>query len=97
MHPYFNLMKSEVHENIITVTCYSTERLFPHDYINLTDVISGTFSVSRALHEGEQMQKIKPEDRCLRWILYADDMIPKRGEISLSELWDGAEHNWLKP
>ena len=92
-HAYFGLMKNETSENIITVTCYSKDRLFPHDHINLTDVISGNFGVSQTLYEGEQMQKIKPEDRYLRWVLYADDMAPKHGEVPLTELWRDIDPN----
>jgi hypothetical protein len=95
-HAYFGLMKREIRDNKSIITCYSKDKLFPQDRMDLTDVIAGHYPVSQSLYQGEQMQKIMPEDRCLRWILYADDMIPKRGEISLSELWDGADHNWLK-
>jgi hypothetical protein len=68
------------------VTFWSDRILFPKEEIEMGDEFSITYHWdNRALGQLKFDQR-KGVERALRWTLYADDMLPKSGEILFSKL-----------
>jgi len=64
----------------IQVTCWSRGVLFPKDKVVLTEAIGLKYRIDKSVYAN--IESMPP----LSWTLYADNMPPKQGKASLSEL-----------
>jgi hypothetical protein len=66
----------------------SKDVLFPKDGISLTEVVNLRYKVDTNLHQRLMERKNADNEITIVWILFADDMLPKSGEIPFSSLYD---------
>ena len=62
--------------------------LFPKDGINLTEMVNLRYKIDTKLHHRLMEKKNTGNEIALKWILFADNMPPKFGEIPFSNLYD---------
>ncbi len=67
---------------VIQVTYRSRDKIFPGEEVDLTDVIGLEFRINRSVYAN------LGDMPSLSWILYADDMPRKQGEVPISQLND---------
>lgn len=70
-----------------TIMFRSKYALFPKDGISLTDLISLRYIIDTRLHHRLMERKNARNEITVKWVLYADNMIPKSGEIPFSHLY----------
>jgi hypothetical protein len=66
--------------DLIHITYRSKDTLFPQDQLDLSEAIGLRYRINQDIYAN---QRDMPP---LKWILYADNMQPKRGEVSLEDL-----------
>lgn len=64
----------------------SKEVIFPEDEININEDIAWCYTMDQKSYDKIMDAEIKGKDLKIEWILYADDMPPKRGVKSISNL-----------
>jgi hypothetical protein len=67
---------------VIQVTYRSSDTIFPDEEVDLTDAIGLRFRINRSVYEN------LGDMPSLSWILHADDMPRKQGEVPISQLND---------
>jgi hypothetical protein len=85
-HPYFGLITKGKNENDDYIHSFRSKNLlFPQDDFDIGELINLQYSINhkadisiRALNRGRGTD--------VEWILFADDMEPKKGKVSFSEL-----------
>jgi hypothetical protein len=70
------------------VTFRSKEILFPKDEFDVGDIIKLNYFIDDAAFIGLTESKNQGKEKMVKWVLYADDMLPKDGEIPFSSLYD---------
>ncbi len=65
---------------LIHIIFHSKDKLFPQDQLDLSDAIGLRYRINQSIYFN--LEEMPP----LKWILYADNMLPKQGEISLHHL-----------
>lgn len=71
--------------NDIVITFRSKDKLFPQDEINVGELITFTYLIGREEYD-QIIHRTYEHGMELKWILYADDMVPKRGIVPFTEL-----------
>jgi len=66
----------------------SKDVLFPEDGIYLSDTVNLIYKIDAKRHHRLMEKKNSGDEIKVRWMLYADNMPPKRGEIPFSNLYD---------
>jgi hypothetical protein len=66
----------------------SRDVLFPEDAIGIGNIIELKYKIDTKLHHELMKKKIAGNETKVRWVLYADDMPRKIGEIPFSTLYD---------
>jgi len=66
----------------------SKEVIFPEDEIDINEDIAWCYTIDSESYHRIRDAKANGEDPKIEWVLYADDMSPKRGSKSISEFYD---------
>jgi hypothetical protein len=70
------------------ITYRSKSVLFPQEGFNLGNIVNLRYKIDTDLHQRLMRRKDAGNEITVNWILFADEMPPKSGEIPLSSLYD---------
>jgi schlafen family protein len=70
------------------ITYRSKSVLFPQEGFNIGNIANLRYKIDAKLHHELMTKKNTGNEITVKWLLYADDMPPKSGEIPFSSLYD---------
>jgi len=83
----YNVVKSPDDSEYL-ILFKSKDILFPKDGVQITEIVNLQYKIDAKLHHSLVSRKNAGNEITVEWILFADNMPPKRGEIPFSNLYD---------